>query len=172
MNCQEIIDNILNNTNFHRIISPTDDFTKLYIRKLLENIILYVDSNISLGDITLANSYQLEQEISQEIIGLQSAYSAMDGNVRVLTAFAESYSKLGIIDFDSLCKEALLDFMNLQNGLFIVELSQKQICELSLSVPKHSGLHKLNSTEIEGNITLIPINFKYGTITFVLLKTS
>ena len=170
MNNQDFINKLLDNSNYNDIKESTDDFTDAYIKKLLENIVLYVDSSISLGTISFVDAYRLEQEISQEIIGIPSAFSAMDGNIKVLTAFAENYSSLGVTDFDSLCKEVLMDFMNLHNGLFIVELSQKNICELSLSVPKQSGFHRLSCADISGKITIIPINFKYGTINFVLLK--
>lgn len=171
MGMDETITKLLDQSNYKRIKSSLDDFSDLYIKKLLENIILYVDPNVGLGEISLVDSYHLEHELSQDITGCPSAYSAIDGNIKVLTAFAESYSNLGIAEFNSLCKEALLDFMNMSNGLFVVELSNKNICELSLSVPKQNGNYNLSS-DIEGKITMIPVNFSYGTITFLLLKTA
>lgn len=170
MDNQNYINELLNNSNYNDIKGSSDEFTEAYIKKLLENIILYVDSSISLGQIVFTDTYRLEQEISQEIIGVPAAYSAMDGNIKVLTTFAESYANIGITEYDSLCQDALMDFMNLHNGLFIVELSQNKICELSLSVPKQNGFHRLSSTDIAGKITVIPVNFKYGTINFILSK--
>lgn len=173
MNDQELLNNILLNSSFESKKSEMDEFSVLYIIKLLSDIILYVDTDISLGDITFCDSYHLEHEVSQEITGIPAAYSALDGNIKVLTAFAECYSNLGIAEFDSLCKESLLDFLNLHNGLFVVELSEKNICELSLGVPKHGSSHELKLTsDLHGHITLIPVTFSYGTITFVLLRTA
>lgn len=173
MNSEELLQEILDNSNYSQIQTSVNEFTRKYIKKLLLDIILYVDANISLGDITFCDNYNLEHEVSQEIVGVPSAYSAIDANSKVLTAFAENYSRLGIAEFDSLCKEALLDFLNLHNGLFVVELSENNICELSLGVPKESNDYKLElSNELQGRITLIPVNFSYGTITFVLLKTA
>jgi len=171
MNNEELLNSILNNSNYNKIMTSVNEFTRQYIKKLLYDIILYVDANISLGDIQFSETYHLDHEISQEIVGFPSAYSALDGNVKVLTAFAESYSNLGIAKYDSLCKEALLDFLNLHNGLFVVELSTKKIAELSLSVPKESENYELSS-DIKGRITIIPVNFSYGTIHFILLKTA
>lgn len=173
MSTEELLQTILDNSNFNTISTSINEFTRNYIKKLLLDIILYVDANISLGDISFSDSYLLEHEVSQEIVGVPSAYSAIDANAKVLTAFAESYSHLGIAEFDMLCKEALLDFLNLHNGLFVVELSEKKICELSLGVPKESDNYNLElSNRLEGRITLIPVNFTYGTITFILLKTA
>ncbi|MDO4189878.1 MAG: hypothetical protein Q4D29_12915 [Lachnospiraceae bacterium] len=173
MNSQELLETILKNSNYESIMSSINEFTREYIKKLIIDIILYVDANISLGDIKFCDHYHLEHEVSQEIVGVPSAYSALDGNAKVLTAFAESYSKLGIAEFDSLCKEALLDFLNLHNGLFVVDLSDQNVCELSLGVPKQSeNYHIDNNSDLEGRITLIPITFSYGVITFILLKTA
>ncbi len=171
MNSNEILSKILADSNYEEISESITEFSKQYIEKLIMDIILYVDANISLGNIELLDSYTLEYELSQEITGFPSAYSALDGNIKVLTAFAESYSKLGIADFDSLCQEVLLDFLNLHNGLFVVELSEKNISELSLGVPKQSENHIVNGI-LNGKITLIPVNFSYGTINFILLITT
>lgn len=171
MNSEELLQNVISGSNFNSLSDSMNDFTKLYIKRLLMDIILYVDSNISLLDISFSDSYHLETEISQEIVGVPAAYSSIDGKEKVLTAFAESYSKLGIADFDALCREALLDFLNLHNGLFVVDLSEANIAELSLSVPKQSNEYQLRSN-IEGRITIIPVNFTYGTVTFLLLQTA
>ena len=171
MNSEELVKTILSNSNFESLKNSMSDFTKQYIEKLILDIVLYVDTNISLGDISFCDDYHLEHEVSQEITGVPSAYSALDGNVKVLSAFAESYSNLGIAEFDSLCREALLDFLNLHNGLFVVDLSEQKSCELSLGVPKQSEDFELTS-ELQGKITLIPVTFSYGTIKFILLKTA
>lgn len=173
MNSQELIETILENSNYNTVETSINEFTRKYIKKLLLNIILYVDANISLCDIKFCENYHLEHEVSQEITGVPSAYSALDGNTKVLTAFAESYSKLGIAEYDSLCQEALLDFLNLHNGLFVVDLSEQNICELSLGVPKQSeDYYVKNSSDLTGRITLIPVCFSYGVITFILQKTA
>lgn len=171
MNSEELLSSILDNSNYNALESSMNSFTKQYISKLLMDIILYVNTNISLGEISFCDSYHLDHELSQEIVGVPSAYSAMDSNVKVLSAFAEEYSHLGVAEYDALCKEVLLDFMNLHNGLFVVDLSAQNIAELSLSVPKESDDFNLTG-ELKGQITLIPVNFPYGTVTFVLLKTA
>lgn len=173
MNTEELLKALLDNSNYNKIENSITEFARQYIKKLLVDIILYVDANISLGEISFCDNYQLDHEISQEIVGVPSVYSALDGNTKVLTAFAEAYSKLGIAEFDSLCKEALLDFLNVHNGLFVVDLSKQNICELSLDVPKQGDNYIVEpQNELDGKIILIPVTFSYGTITFLLLKKS
>ena len=72
MNDQELLNNILLNSTFESKKSEMDEFTILYITKLVSDIILYVDADISLGDITFCDSYNLEHEVSQEITGIPS----------------------------------------------------------------------------------------------------
>jgi len=172
MNSEQLVQAMLDNSNYNTVKTSMNEFTRQYIIKLLNDIILYVDPNVSLGKIEFSNSYLLEHELSQEIVGVPSVYSAIDGNIKVLTAFAEAYSNLGIAEFDSLCKEALVDFLNLHNGLFVVDLSEKNICELSLTVPIQNGSQHIQpkNNKFVGRITLIPVTFSYGTITFVLIK--
>lgn len=173
MNKDELLTKILDGSNYNSLKTSMNEFSRRYVIKLLEDIIMYVDANISLGEISFCDKYILEHELSQEIVGVPSAYSALDGNIKVLTAFAESYSKLGIAEYDSLCQEALLDFLNLHNGLFVVDLSENNICELSLSVPKQSDDFQLDlSGTLEGKIIIIPVTFSYGTLNFILLKTA
>lgn len=170
MNSEEIVDKLLSDNNFNTLSDKeANTFIKAYIKKLILSILLYVDSNITVGNIRFTDSYDLTHEISQEITGVPSAYSALDGEIRALTAFAEAYSSFGIAEYDEVCKEVLLDFLNLHNGLFVVDLSEGQICELSLSVPKSNG-QKVISSPIQGKVTVIPVNFSYGTVNFLLVE--
>lgn len=170
MNTDMIIENLLKSSSINSLSSEsTSEFVIAYIKKLIQDIVLYVDPNITIGNIQFKDEYEVDNELSQEITGVPSAYSAMDGEKRALTAFAESYSSLGIANYDSLCEEVLLDFLNLHNGLFIVHLSENKICELSLSIPKQNG-HKSISGPSKGKVTVIPIIFSYGTINFLLVQ--
>ena len=169
MNNEQLLSQLLKSSNFTDIKNLLSDFEYSYIKKLIMNIALYVDSDIKVGDIEMSHIYDVNNELSQEITGVPSAYSAIDGDVKTLAAFAEQYSHLGIADFDALAKEAILDFLNLSNGLFVVMLSKLNIGEHSLSVPKQSDSIELTSPA-EGNITVIPVTFSFGTVRFLLLR--
>ncbi len=160
---------ILGKSNFDSLKDSMTDFVRIYIEKLVDNISLYVDSSIVIQDITVVDKYVAEQELSQNITGYPSAYSAIDGDPFVLAEFAEKYAKLGIDSFDMLAKEAIVDFLNLHNGLFIVQLSKLNLCELSLEAPKQSGPIDLESV-VNGTITIVPIKFSFGTVKFLLYE--
>lgn len=164
-----VMHELLSKCNYKDISSNTSDFVNAYIRKLIVNLLAYVNEDITVGDIELISEYKAKRELSQEICGVPSAYSAIDSDEDVLIHFADDYSKMGIDKYDSLCKESLLDFLNLHNGLFVVDLSKSNICELMLATPKQNGAFLLTSP-VKGQITLIPVNFPYGTIKFLLCE--
>jgi len=166
---QQKMSEVLKQSNYDALSDNMTDFIKEYIQKLLLDLITYVNTDIQVGEIELVNEYFLNKELSQEITGIPSAYSAMNADEDVLIAFASDYSKMEITEYDVLAKESLLDFLNLNNGLFVVRLSKLNMCELSLSVPKQNGAFLMTSPAT-GKITVIPVTFPYGTIRFLLCE--
>jgi hypothetical protein len=159
---------ILESSNYLNV-GNISDFVRTYIEKLVYDICMYVDSDFSLGNVEILNTFSGKFELSQSITGIPSAYSCVDGKESALVAFAEEYSHLGITSFDVLAREAILDFLNLHNGLFVVQLSKNNICELSLDAPKQNGNYSVDLAQYR-SITVIPVVFKYGTIKFFLCE--
>jgi hypothetical protein len=165
----ELAVSILSNSNYNDIKPSLTAFVQTYIEKLIEDISLYVDSSVIIDSIETVDSYRIKYELSQDITGIPSAYSAIDGNPDILVKFAEQYAKLGIDSFDDLCKEAILDFLNLHHGLFIVMLSKLNLCELSLNAPKQTENVDL-TTQVDGKITIISVKFSFGIVKFLLYE--
>ncbi len=150
-------------------IKELSKFVSIYKDRLTENIKQHANENIKIRDVEFYDSYELDLELSQEITGYPSAYSAISGTPDVLVKFSEDYARVGIDEFDDLCKEALLDFLNLINGLFIVYLSKNNIYELSLNAPKKDTNISLKAG-VNGTIAAIPIEFPYGVVTFIIIE--
>ena len=96
MTNDELVINILENSNYNDISRDLTDFVKTYINKLVSDVAMYVDSSIVVENIQTVDKYTAGQELSQDITGIPSAYSAIDGDPATLARFAESYAKLGI----------------------------------------------------------------------------
>lgn len=159
---------ILESSNFSQV-EGLSEFAGYYIEKLVYNISIYADADCTLGSIELIQGFSCRCELCQTIGGERSACSYIDGRDEVLVAFAESYSQLGIRSFDILAREALLDFLNLNNGLFAVMLSRNNICELSLEAPVQGGSFSVDNAQYR-SITVIPVIFQYGTVKFYLCE--
>ncbi len=168
MENNKAVSKILEASNYASLTGMSD-FVRTYIEKLVYNINMYVDQDFSLGSIEILSDFSGRCELSQGITGVPSAYSCVDGKEDALTAFAEHYSHLGIKSFDMLAREAILDFLNLHNGLFVVMLSKNNICELSLDAPKQDGKFSIDLAQYK-TITVIPVMFSYGTVKFFLCE--
>lgn len=169
MDNEQLTEELLKASNYDAIANSTTAFVRTYIKKLVWDVVTYVDESISVNNIELVTSYSSALELSQEITGIPAAYSAIDGETSALTAFSEQYAHLGIAEYDTLAREAILDFLNLHNGLFVSLLSKLNMYELSLAVPKQSGSFSLTS-KVNGKITIIPITFSFGTINFCFMN--
>ncbi|HAG69973.1 MAG TPA: hypothetical protein DCL38_08365 [Lachnospiraceae bacterium] len=154
-------------TEFDKDLSQ---FVSIYIERLTENIKEHANPDMKLLPVITYDAYELSEELSQEITGYPSAFSAINGDPETLVKFAEDYARVGIDKFDDLCREALLDFLNLINGLFVVYLSQNNIFELSLNAPNRDKNSVALDSDTHGDIYAIPVEFSYGVVTFVLAE--
>ena len=169
MDNKKSISKILETSNYLSLPNMSE-FVKTYIEKLVYNISMYVDADFNLGTVEIVKDFTGKCELSQAITGVPSAYSCVEGKEDALVTFAEHYSHLGIKSFDVLAREAILDFLNLHNGLFVVMLSKNNICELSLDAPRQNGHFSLDLAQYK-TITVIPVIFPYGTVKFFLCET-
>ncbi len=162
---EEYISQIPNNPQLADT-NPSDFFLK-YIVKLLHDLSLFVEPDIKLGQINITHSYATGHELMQKIIGIPSAFTGIDGDTEVLIRFAEKYSHVEITQYDAVAKDAIVDFMNLHNGLFVVDLSKEDAIELSLEPPIHEDV----DFELAlGNVATIPVCFTFGELLFYLIE--
>ena len=168
MDNNKSVSRILEASNYMKL-EKMSEFVKTYIEKLVYNISMYVDQDFTLGNVEIVSGFSGKVELSQAITGVPSAYSGVEGRNDTLMTFAEHYSHLGLKTFDVLAKEAILDFLNLNNGLFVVMLSKNNICELSLDAPKQNGNFTIDLAQYK-SITVIPVIFSYGTVKFFLCE--
>lgn len=168
MDNKKSVSRILESSNYLSLPGMSD-FVRTYIEKLVYNINMYVEPEFSLGNVEILSGFSGKVELSQQITGVPSAYSCVEGRDDVLVKFAENYSHLGVKSFDVLAREAILDFLNLHNGLFVVMLSKNNICELSLDAPKQNGNFTVDLASYK-TITVIPVMFSYGTVKFYLCE--
>lgn len=99
---------------------------------------------------------------TQCIIGDYEAFTAIYAEPEVLLSFASAYAHFNVDE--DLRDEILGDFLNLNNGRFVVSLSDTLSLECSLSVPEIGP--KENNVYYESTY-IIPVTFSFGTVNFV-----
>ena len=84
-------------------------------------------------------------------------------------AFATRYVHEQFHSYDEYVQASLEDFLNLQNGLFIVNVSNTSNTELTLGAPEHiTGA----PSHLSGRTWQIPVLYTFGTIDFYMERVS
>ncbi len=139
---------------------------ELYVAELMFNLARFVDESAIYDSSTIVKELPENCFLSQYINGGYNAFTAIYAEEDVLTEFAAKYSKFKIDKYDALVNELIGDFLNLHNGLFIVNLSDTEDVDASLDVPI---LEKPETAfELFGTTYILPVEFDFGTVNFVL----
>lgn len=140
------------------------DQKDLYIAELAFNLSRFVqDETIPHPAFTVTNIPN-ECYLSQKIVGDYNACTALYAPDDVLCDFARAYSKFDLDGYDELTREILADFLNLNNGLFAVNLSDSQEIECTLLPPNtEPGI----TPALEALTYILPVKFTFGTVNFV-----
>ena len=101
--------------------------------------------------------------VSQNIVGSGTMFTGMIMEDHVLLEVARRFSEEDLPTIDSLAKDSVAEFLNVNNGIFIVNMSDKGT-ELDLtpqSVQKDPKLNLLNGCRI-------PLTLSFGSVDLVL----
>ncbi len=133
---------------------------KAYAELFIRNIIRFVDRDVVIGKPYLAETYAYENYASQDIVGYYSFETGFSANDEVVSNFATIYAHMLIKEVDDLAKDAIGEFMNCQNGLFISNLYHRDInCNLEPQV------YKTNGTIIpQKKLFVLPCELTFGKI--------
>lgn len=156
-----IIDTYLNfgNDNFA-------DLYKEYISLFYKNIVRFIDSNIHINHVEVIDSKQYDFLIKQDIIGPKRIYTGFASTSDVLVKFASKYADESFHSLDDYAQDALGEFLNLNNGLYLVNLSDYGV-EMSLNLQTIQKNHVIDSNRVY----CIPIHSTFGRIDLLISLT-
>ena len=141
------------------------DFGKSYIELLLNNFIRFIGDDFTTLPPSICEEFATEHCVSQSINGdyVINTYLSMDQDTSII--FAERYSGESYDEYDEYVAAALEDFINLHNGLFIVNASNDSSKELSLGI-----LEPHNDTILNFKHAgfLFPIYYPFGLVYFIM----
>lgn len=144
-----------------RSLSPHEiDFLHL----LFNNLIRFIGDDFTLVAPSLCQEYPSNYCVSQTINGSIPLKTYIDMTETTCIAFASRYVNDTFSEFDEYVQSSLEDFLNLHNGLYIVNMSNEHSIELSLNPPVQE-YDELLSFETE--TYLFPIVYPFGTIHFI-----
>jgi hypothetical protein len=146
---------------FDEVNDDIQDILYCYITLLFNNIIRFVGDDFTPFPIVKIGAYPITWCVSQKITGDFSLHTAMDMDESTLISFASRYVGEDFYTNDEYVKSSMEDFINLNNGLFAVNISNSSSKDLYLQPP-------LTENDVlfvpEAPIYYIPIQFTFGTV--------
>lgn len=125
------------------------EIIRQYFELFIRNLIRFVDDEIRVEAAAATDSYPFGFLVTQRMEGKYGFFSGISAPEAILARFASVYSAQDWSTVNDLAEDALEEFLNCQNGLFISNLS-------------HTGANwELNLPEVKKNGVLLPVGKLY-----------
>lgn len=145
----------------------SSEYMVAYIRLLMNNLVRFVGDDFVPMDVTECSALAEESiSVNQRITGEFAELTSIRTDEISLLQFVSRYASEDIPVWDDYAMAAAGDFLNLHNGLFLVNMSNVSKVELKLEAPEISTPECMD----ESSCVCIPVLFPFGTINFVLQK--
>lgn len=141
------------------------DFYIEYLLLFIRNIVRFIGDDFAFAECTKNPEFNSKYLCSQDITGNVNAYTAIGCDKEAFYALASRYAGEEVDD-DEFAEACAGEFLNLQNGLFAVNVSNAQGIELDLT-PQVS--EKDVTLNIDDGIK-VSLAFSFGTVNLVVCK--
>lgn len=158
---QEVVESIISKF-FLLAEMPVNEANVMYLELMFNSLIRFVGEDFSPLTPMVLDEYPVTFGVSQRITSSTEYITHIDCDRDTAIAFASRYAKEEFIEFDEYVVAALEDFLNLHNGLFIVNASNTQASkEITLSPPeiKTDGVISGPNKCVD-----FPVAYPFGTI--------
>ncbi len=135
-----------------------------YFALFVRNLVRFIDSGIALKRARRITEEPFEHLVYQEMDGRFKLFAGFAGPGAAMAAFASRYAKAGIPEWGDYARDALGEFLNVQNGLFLSKLSNDWV-ELELLPPECRSEGAVRSM---GAVYAIPFVLPFGEFTFFI----
>lgn len=135
-----------------------------YVSLLFKNLIRFIGD-----DFTPMEAKPVIRDISncvvQKITGGLNATTIIDADNAAMIEFASRFAKEDLTAVDEYTQACVSEFINLNNGLFAVNMSNDKGIELKLE--PQCCVEKIDVSELK-NACIIPVCFSFGTVEFIV----
>ncbi len=158
---------------------PDKEFYTEYITLLTRNAIRFIGDDFVLAGCTKNTVINCDHLCSQELKGKINAYTAIGGEAKAFAALASRYAvdssdeedgdldEFGLFEqVDEFVEACVGEFLNLQNGLFAVNMSNSRNIELDLT-PQEAVTN--GQVGIMSGLS-VALQFSFGKLEFIVFK--
>lgn len=115
---------------------PANDLNVMYLELMFNSLIRFIGEDFSPLTPMIVDEYPITFGVSQAVIGDRDYITHIDCDRETAIAFASRYAKEDFSEFNEYVVAALEDFLNLHNGLYIVNVSNQQSKNIELAPPE------------------------------------
>jgi hypothetical protein len=144
---------------------PISSFGKLYIELLFNNFVRFVGEDFAALDPEQVTEYPPECCICQKVVGDYSISSYLSMDEPTAIAFASRYVGDEFLEYDEYVRASMEDFLNLHNGLFVVNASNVASLELTITAPEVVTDPVI---AFENRTYHFPVLYSFGTVHYIL----
>ena len=141
----------------------------MFIDLLFNDFIRFIGSDYTPLSVEEVTEASIACCVKQEIHGDYAINTYISMDLDTAIAFATRYVHEQFHSYDEYVQASLEDFLNLQNGLFIVNVSNTSNTELTLGAPEHITVSPI---QFSGRTLHIPVLYTFGTIDFYMERVS
>ncbi|MCF0128251.1 MAG: chemotaxis protein CheX [Pseudobutyrivibrio sp.] len=137
-----------------------------YLELLYNSFIRFIGDDFTPMPPMTCEEYPVTFAISQKILSKNDYVTVIDMEPDVAIEFASRFANENFTEFNEYAEAAMQDFMNLHNGLFLVNMSNENSEELQLEPPE-----TLRDTVLSleaGLWIVIPVEYSFGTFNIVV----
>ncbi len=135
-----------------------------YVSLTFKNIIRFIGDDFTPVTAEIEKEFTSKWMASQQISGKTNLFTAIEGNDKSFVGFASRYAQEEFTENDAMVKDCVSEFLNLHNGLYVINVSDETGVELSLN-PQIVGNELLIAAD---EVYKIPICFPFGVISFYI----
>ena len=143
-----------------------EEIFKKYTILLIKNLVRFIDSGLRIKNYNETREYSVSRGAYQNITGDKNIFTGVFADDKEFTFFAKKYAGIEIEDTDELVEDSAAEFVNLQNGIFLVNCSDDGI-ELEM---KPQNVLKNQQINFSGDFYVISVEFNFGEVDFILAK--
>lgn len=137
---------------------------KKYATLLVKNIVRFITGQLRIKKFKRIKEYSVDKGVFQKIHGDHSFFTAVLADADNFVTFADQYADMKIDSPGELADDSAAEFLNLQNGIFLVNCSDEGI---ELEMEPQGSLQK-ETLEFPYKANLITIELDFGEVDFII----
>lgn len=159
-NIQQLFENFFSDTS-----TALSRNGHMFVELLFNDLVRFIGSDFTPLEVKEVSEVPVACCVKQEVHGSYAINTYISMELDTAIAFASRYVHEQFQSYDEYVQASLEDFINLQNGLFIVNVSNTSGTELTLGAPEQITASPVSFT----NRTLhIPVLYSFGAIDFYI----